>query len=251
MHTNYFLLTYYRDPEEAMMAEQEKKRIKNLKKKLRRQQKQGIWEDLKNSPLLNSKEKQEILTNAGSKERLLMEPLDDARKAIEKDKDEKIDPGKSVESPADETVVEREGSGSKKDIHKSSTKAQKVKKVCVDEVAHGDMQTQTKVLKCKKENLDARTKIKMTKKKPVDAGTDGMKKSPVKVFGKRKHDTVNLPTKIKKKQKKSNEKATDQVLPGVSDARLAAYGQNPKHLKRKAKYGKGNLEGKISATFVQ
>lgn len=229
---NYFALLYYRDPEEAMMAEQEKKRIKNLKKKLRRAQKE---EYIKNSPLLNTREKQEILTNAGSKE-----------------KDEKIGPGKSVESPVDETVVESAGSGSRKNILESSTKAEKVKKIRVDEDAHGDMQTQRKMLKCRKENHDTRTKIKMIKKKPVDAGTNGRKQSLVKVCGKRRHDAVNLTTKIKKKQKKpSQDKATGQVLPGVSDARLAAYGQNPKQLKRKAKYGKGNLEGKISATFVQ
>lgn len=235
-----------------MMAEQEKKRIKNLKKKLRRQLKQGKEEDIKNSLLLNTREKQEVQTNSRSNEKLLMQPLDDAGKAIKKEKDEKINPGKTVESPADETVVENAGSGSRKEILENSTKAEKVKKVHVDEDAHGDMQTQTKVLKCRKENLDARTKIKMIKKKPVHAGTDGMEQSPVKLCGKRRRDAVKLPNKIKKKQKKStHDKATDQVLPGVSDARLAAYGQNPKQLKRKAKYGKGNFEGKINSTFVQ
>ncbi|KAK4307431.1 hypothetical protein Pmani_020820 [Petrolisthes manimaculis] len=235
---------FSRDPEEELLADQEKTRIKNLKKKLRRQKKQDKGEDLKsNNPLIKHRELHEVLNNADNK--------------IKEKKAKKVDPGKSVENPT----------GNRKDIFDSCIKKRKNDQVDMDD--DDDVQIHAEGLESK-EYQDAGTEIK---KKLVD-DTSGMEEC-----GKTK-DAVDMPMKVNKnivktshkvstharemktgvkksrkitskkmKRTQAMEKTQTQVLPGLSDARLAAYGQNPKQLKKKARYGKSNLEEKISATF--
>lgn len=222
------------------MTEEEKKRLKNLKKKLRRQQK--LQGDVKGDSVTHPTVEPELASDSQNISKTTQQIDDkgppkatkkrkkDARHSLQ-DADEKID-----QASAADTVEPP-----KKKKKKKLTANYSFEDKNVSLSASGNKTVKGEELKPNmNKNVGERNSLPETENKLHESKgseTDNLKKKKKKKKGNRQSAS-----EITQKTKKKNAPPLENsIIQGISDSRLAAYGENPKKIKNKVKYGKQNF----------
>lgn len=257
------------NPEDILEAEEEKKRQKNLKKKLRRQKKLEEQESMLGecSTELEDGEKTERSRKKRGLEGANTKSPKKKRKEVEEEeeKEEKEDKEEQEEKEEKEASVEENQNGEVKTAKKKKKKKKKLAVINGNQEPEGETETVTeesvneKTTKEKEEEENQEPEIeiptcteesdkkKKRKKKVVEENQENEKKKKKKkkkeveeVQAQDVSEVIKSPRKEKRKWKKNGKE--DPFLQGICDARLAAYGANPKKLKNKVKYGKKSVD---------
>ncbi|XP_045136105.1 protein KRI1 homolog isoform X2 [Portunus trituberculatus] len=220
---------FVEDPVQHHVSEEEKKRLKNLKKKLRRQQKLlgTMGENPDSTPTVNpvnsdyrhnecdatpqcddgghsKKAKKRKYKNSILDAEDNCISIDEAIKQPKKKKKKHT----GYESQEDKSSIEINPSGYKEELQPSNTIKEKDKSV---------METQNKFNNSGASDTTAARSQKKKKKRNTKSTVDMIQES---------------------KNKKKLATRDDSFFLGISDNRLAAYGENPKKIKNKVKYRK-------------
>nr|XP_027229956.1 LOW QUALITY PROTEIN: protein KRI1 homolog [Penaeus vannamei] len=253
------------NPEDILEAEEEKKRQKNLKKKLRRQKKLEEQESMLGecSTELEDGEKTERSRKKRGLEGANTKSPKKKRKEVEEEGEgRRRRTRKNRKRRKRRTSVEENTEWEVKTAKKKKKKKKKLAVINGNQEPEGETETVTeesvneKTTKEKEEEENQEPEIeiptcteesdkkKKRKKKVVEENQENEKKKKKKkkkkeveeVQAQDASEVIKSPRKEKRKWKKNGKE--DPFLQGICDARLAAYGANPKKLKNKVKYGK-------------
>ncbi|XP_063608041.1 protein KRI1 homolog [Penaeus indicus] len=246
------------NPEDILEAEEEKKRQKNLKKKLRRQKKLEEQESMLGE--CSTEQDDGENTERSRKKRGLEGANTKSPKKKRKEEKEEVE-------EMEETTVKEDQNG---EVETPKKKKKKKKKLAATE-GHQEPEVETETLTEEKVNektteeeeeyqepeMEIPTEVsKKKKKKVVEENQENENKNKKKKKKKKNKEeaeeedeevkaqdvseVINPPRKEKRKWKKNGKE--DPFLQGICDARLAAYGANPKKIKNKVKYGKKSVD---------
>lgn len=200
---------FVEDPTQHHISEEEKKRLKNLKKKLRRQQK--LLGSMEETPTLNP-----VQHDYRQKESDATPQCDDGHPKKAKKRKNKYSTQDADEDnciSVDETMEQPK---KKKKKHTRNESQEDKPSVEINLSGHEEINTQNKF---------------------NNSGASDTTASPQKKKKKKKGNTRSDMKQATQNQKKSTSRENPFFL-GISDNRLAAYGENPKKIKNKVKYRK-------------
>ncbi|XP_042233020.1 protein KRI1 homolog [Homarus americanus] len=251
---------FVEDPEELQITEQEKKRQKNLKKKLRREKRQQgrIDENVHNDQSSAAKETKVLHNNetSNSNKRQLEHANEDLPKKKKKRAGQnELDFSDSPQTSntkvlPDESMDENTHSHSEQNKHYSQENLQKIADISLMTEEAKKSEAILNVSELGDSLPQKKKKKKKKKTNLVEAENTEIKKSESEVVSskkrkKNKNRQGQIPTALGKSMKSSKKKKivrkNDPFFQGLSDARLSAYGENPKKFKNSLKYGKQNV----------
>ncbi|KAG0730379.1 Protein KRI1 [Chionoecetes opilio] len=223
---------FVHDPVEHHITEEEKKRLKNQKKKLRRQQKLLIanveGNPDNNSPMMTPAADDNQNEDNASSLNLMPQHCGDKsspKKGMKRKKDNEYSMQDAEENINNFKSPEAVGQPKKKK-KKKHTKNDNVD-VEMNPPGPGSSTTAKELLPTKNKKVKKDVMEVNNREKDYEAS---QKQGPKK---NQKKKNKRQPTKLQKDATQD-----DPFFQGISDTRLAAYGENPKKIKNKVKYGK-------------
>lgn len=216
------------------ITEEEKKRLKNLKKKLRRQQKlQSTMEG--NSSTQTTGESEHASDSQNESNTTQQTGGTGPHKTTKKRKsatehssqdDEKINQASAVET------LEQPKKKKKKKIGNDSN----------EDNLRAPLSSSGHIEINETEELQSNTNKNVEETKGILHSSEVSETDNKKKRKKKKKANRQSASEVTQKSKKHNAPALENsVFKGISDSRLAAYGENPKKIKNKVKYGKQNF----------
>lgn len=223
------------DPVQHHITEEEKKRLKNLKKKLRRQQKLlgNMEENLDANPTVKP-EQSDYSQSKGS----AAPPSDDKRPPKNTMKRKKTAQNYSQDADNGNDKFENEAieqpKKKKKKNHTSNCFHEEKQSVPINSSEHRKINTTEELNPSINTNMKEERVIETKNKLNYSEASEtaGQKKKKKKGSKESSSDMTQI------NKTKKNATHENKFFQGISDSRLAAYGENPKKIKNKVKYGK-------------
>ncbi|XP_047469569.1 protein KRI1 homolog [Penaeus chinensis] len=241
------------NPEDILEAEEEKKRQKNLKKKLRRQKKleeqesmlgEGSTEldDGENTERSRKKRELEGANTKSPKKKRKEEEEEEKEDEVKEDQNGEVETPKKKKKKKkklaaieghQEPEVETETFTEERIDEKTTEEEEEYQEPEMEIPTEESHKKKKKVVEENQENENKKKKKKKKKKNKEEAEEEEVKAQDVS-------EVIKPPRKEKRKWKKNGKE--DPFLQGICDARLAAYGANPKKIKNRVKYGKKSVD---------
>ncbi|KAK8389264.1 hypothetical protein O3P69_020896 [Scylla paramamosain] len=227
---------FVEDPVHHHISEEEKKRLKNLKKKLRRQQKLlgSMEENPDSNPTVNPVQSDCKQNESGATTEY--DPQCDEghpKKAKKrKDKNSTLDADEDNCISVDETIKQPK----KKKKKHTGNESQDKPSVEINPSGHREINT-TEELQPSNSTKEQDKTVMETQNK-FNSGASDTAASPQKRKKKKKRTTESTADMTQETKMKKSATRDNSFFLGISDNRLAAYGENPKKIKNKVKYRK-------------